>query len=126
MPGTRPPTVGITPVAAFLRTPAALEVTVRQRAWNAILSKSQWFWIASIWLGFALFDATQTVFVMPPLAACTTLLEFALFHHSARGLVAVGMRNAARSAPRSTTPIVSYAGWHISTWTIIKQVATGL
>jgi hypothetical protein len=27
-------------------------------------SKSQWFWIASIWLGFALFDATQTVFVM--------------------------------------------------------------
>ena len=27
-------------------------------------SKSQWFWIASIWLGLALFDATQTVFVM--------------------------------------------------------------
>ncbi len=27
-------------------------------------SKSQWFWIASIWFGVALFDATQTVFVM--------------------------------------------------------------
>lgn len=27
-------------------------------------SKSQWFWIASIWFGFALFDATQTVVVM--------------------------------------------------------------
>jgi hypothetical protein len=26
--------------------------------------KSQWFWIASIWLGLALFDATETVFVM--------------------------------------------------------------
>lgn len=27
-------------------------------------SKSQWFWIASIWFGLALFDATQTVLVM--------------------------------------------------------------
>jgi two-component sensor histidine kinase len=26
--------------------------------------RSQWLWISSIWLGFSLFDATQTVFVM--------------------------------------------------------------
>jgi two-component system LytT family sensor kinase len=51
-------------VAAFLRPLA--------RAWSYYSlvslerhpSKSQWIWIASIWLGFALFDATQTVFVM--------------------------------------------------------------
>lgn len=31
---------------------------------DRLRSQSQWFWIASIWFGIALFDATQTVFVM--------------------------------------------------------------
>lgn len=30
----------------------------------SIPARSQWLWIASIWLAFGLFDATQTVFVM--------------------------------------------------------------
>jgi two-component system LytT family sensor kinase len=51
-------------VAAFLRPLARAGSYYSPVSLERLSSKSQWFWIASIWLGLALFDATQTVFVM--------------------------------------------------------------
>jgi two-component system LytT family sensor kinase len=51
-------------VAAFLRRLARAESYYSLVSLERPSSKSPWFWIASIWLGLALFDATQTVFVM--------------------------------------------------------------
>ena len=51
-------------MAAFLRPLARAGSYYSRVSLERLASKSQWFWIASIWLGFALFDATQTVFVM--------------------------------------------------------------
>ena len=51
-------------MAAFLRPPSGAGSYYSLVSLERHPSKSQWFWIASIWLGFALFDATQTVFVM--------------------------------------------------------------
>jgi two-component system LytT family sensor kinase len=51
-------------VAAFLRPLAGAGSYYSPVSLERLPSKSQWFWIASIWLGLALFDATQTVFVM--------------------------------------------------------------
>ena len=51
-------------MAAFLHPLARAGSYYSPVSLERLSSKSQWFWIASIWLGLALFDATQTVFVM--------------------------------------------------------------
>ena len=47
-----------------MQAAASANQNARTRQWFWLSWKSSWKWIAAIWLGFGLFDATQTVLVM--------------------------------------------------------------